>query len=82
MTNYEWELQANCFGKDTELFYCDDRDKIAQTMAKLICEACPVRGICLQFALDNKEEHGIWGGLTAKERKAKAIQLASKAIAS
>lgn len=33
-----------------------------------VCRGCPVRLDCLQFALDNGEQHGIWGGLTVTER--------------
>jgi hypothetical protein len=27
-----------------------------------------VRETCLQFALDNEEAHGIWGGMSARQR--------------
>lgn len=36
--------------------------------AKQICFACPVLTTCRQWALDNREPHGIWGGLTEQER--------------
>jgi WhiB family redox-sensing transcriptional regulator len=36
--------------------------------AKELCSVCPVRLECLQYAIDNKEEYGIWGGLDEKER--------------
>lgn len=82
MTNHKWELQANCFGMDTDIFYPEINTKEKIEQAKQICEDCPVRAMCLQVALDKNEKYGIWGGLTAKERKAKALQLARKAIAS
>lgn len=37
--------------------------------AKEICQSCPVQGSCLQFALRGGEDVGIWGGLTASERR-------------
>jgi len=37
--------------------------------AKAICQLCPVKAECLQEALDNKIDHGIWGGLSVKERR-------------
>jgi WhiB family transcriptional regulator, redox-sensing transcriptional regulator len=37
--------------------------------AKQICGACPVRAECLEYALEVKEDFGLWGGATAKERK-------------
>ncbi len=38
--------------------------------AKAICAVCPVKAPCLQYALEIREPHGIWGGLNELERKA------------
>ena len=38
-------------------------------LAKSICEDCPVRRPCLLWALETGEDHGVWGGATAKERR-------------
>jgi WhiB family redox-sensing transcriptional regulator len=38
--------------------------------AKAICLECPYRGRCLQYALENPELQGIWGGTTEYQRKA------------
>jgi WhiB family redox-sensing transcriptional regulator len=37
-------------------------------LAKKVCINCTAKVQCLEFALENKEIHGIWGGLTAYER--------------
>ena len=37
--------------------------------AKQFCGACDVAAECLAFALANNETHGIWGGLSPKERR-------------
>jgi WhiB family redox-sensing transcriptional regulator len=37
-------------------------------LAKKICRGCPIRLQCLEFALDNNERYGVWGGLTERER--------------
>lgn len=37
--------------------------------AKKICESCEVRSECLQYALENDERFGIWGGLSERERR-------------
>lgn len=37
--------------------------------AKRICQVCPVRSECLQWALDNNEQAGIWGGTSPAERE-------------
>jgi WhiB family redox-sensing transcriptional regulator len=41
----------------------------AQTARALaVCAMCPVRSVCLLFALDTGQRHGIWGGTTAGTR--------------
>ena len=37
--------------------------------AKRICSTCEVRRECLEFALENDERFGIWGGLSEPERR-------------
>ncbi len=39
-------------------------------MAQLICLTCTVARQCLEFAIEHEEEHGIWGGRTANQRRA------------
>lgn len=65
MTESWWE-QANCRGRDTELFYPERK---SDTEAKLCCYDCPVREACLQYALENGEI-GVWGGKNDEQRKA------------
>jgi len=38
--------------------------------ARQVCSACPVRQLCLDYAITNRITHGIWGGLTERERRA------------
>ena len=38
--------------------------------ARQVCAACPVRQPCLDYAITNRIVHGIWGGLTERERRA------------
>lgn len=37
--------------------------------AKKVCARCLVSDECAQYALDRDERHGIWGGLTERERR-------------
>lgn len=37
--------------------------------AKMVCRGCPVRGECLEYALDTNQDHGIWGGTSHQERR-------------
>lgn len=78
-SEYKWYELAACKGADTELFY-PPRDKsqykIIASQAKSYCmgpngkSPCPVRQECLWDAVKSDEQHGIWGGLSHRERNA------------
>jgi WhiB family redox-sensing transcriptional regulator len=36
--------------------------------AKAICAECSARDECLDYALEIREPHGVWGGLNESER--------------
>ena len=38
--------------------------------AQQICARCPVRQQCLDYAISHAIVHGIWGGLTERDRRA------------
>lgn len=59
--------QALCAWTDPETFFPEKGRSPAP--AKDICTACPVIDDCLDWALTNKEPYGVWGGLTAQERR-------------
>ncbi|MEV7077976.1 WhiB family transcriptional regulator [Streptomyces sp. NPDC093516] len=42
----------------------------AQKEAKILCLECPVRLDCVAHALDHREEYGVWGAMTERERRA------------
>ena len=70
-----WRERAACRrpGVDPDAFY-PDKGGSTRT-AKAICNggrdrhACPVKAQCLDYALDNDERFGIWGGLSERERR-------------
>ena len=70
-----WQGKAACRGPESALFFPPswperrDEKSDRETRAKSICASCGVRSLCLQFALDIKEQHGIWGGLNEAERR-------------
>jgi WhiB family redox-sensing transcriptional regulator len=37
--------------------------------AKEVCAECPVRAQCLEYALAERIEHGVWGGSSERERR-------------
>ena len=34
-----------------------------------MCRECDVKGICLQWAIDNNQDSGVWGGMSEEERR-------------
>ena len=38
-------------------------------VAIAICEGCPVRAECLEYALEHGEDQGIWGGVSERQRR-------------
>jgi WhiB family transcriptional regulator, redox-sensing transcriptional regulator len=63
-----WELAA-CAEMETETFF-RSADEPANEEAKGVCRGCTVRGPCLEYAVRYEIDVGIWGGLTARERRA------------
>jgi WhiB family redox-sensing transcriptional regulator len=62
-----WRERAACRGTDLDVFY-PERGQTAGP-ARLVCARCPVREPCLDYAVSNRITHGIWGGLTERERR-------------
>jgi WhiB family redox-sensing transcriptional regulator len=63
-----WRELAACRGTDLGVFF-PDRGEPAEA-ARQVCAECPVRQPCLDYAITNRIVHGIWGGLTERERRA------------
>ena len=65
-----WMLESNpCSTSDPDLWHPEGDNKQAMIDAKKACGRCFNRAICLDYALDHRELHGTWGGLSANERK-------------
>ena len=62
-----WTEEANCKGAEADLFF---PERGASTRkAKAICRACSVQSKCLEYAIENSEKFGIWGGMSERERR-------------
>lgn len=65
----EWREEALCRQTDADLWFPPHGGHLRVTRdAKRICESCPVIAECLEYALEQRYEIGIWGGKTPKER--------------
>jgi WhiB family transcriptional regulator, redox-sensing transcriptional regulator len=62
-----WRELAACRGFDLSLFF-PERGESAEP-ARRVCAQCPVRQPCLDYAVTNRIVHGVWGGLTERERR-------------
>jgi WhiB family redox-sensing transcriptional regulator len=62
-----WRYRAACRGIDLNVFF-PGRGESAEP-ARQICAGCPVRQPCLDYALSQGITHGIWGGLTERDRR-------------
>jgi len=67
MQQQVWREQAACRGFDTDLFFPETDEDAAPALA--ICQGCPVREACLEFALATNQADGVWGGTTPDERR-------------
>jgi WhiB family redox-sensing transcriptional regulator len=63
-----WRTDAACHGIDPDVFP-ERGDAAGMRAAKAICAGCPVSAACLDYALENHEREGVWGGTAAKERR-------------
>ncbi len=68
MSTASWRDAGRCRGVDPEVFYPED-DEDPGEEAKDICATCVVREACLENAIVGRERIGVWGGLTARERR-------------
>lgn len=63
----EWVTAATCRQGDPDALFVRGAQ---QREAATLCESCDVQRHCLATSLDNKEEFGVWGGLTERQRRA------------
>jgi WhiB family redox-sensing transcriptional regulator len=64
---YVWMFHARCRGINPAEFFPSDGTGVET--AQRVCAACPVTSECLEYALLNRIEHGVWGGASERERR-------------
>lgn len=69
-----WQMKAACLEVDPEIFFPERGG--SSKAARSVCLECEVRMECLRYALRNREQFGIWGGTSERERR-KLRRLAS-----
>lgn len=63
-----WMRSALCARRGQALFFVGRGGSTRPAMT--LCAACVVREQCLEYALDNPELQGVWGGTSEQERRA------------
>lgn len=69
----DWRHRSACRDEDPELFFPIGTTGPALQQveeAKQVCAVCDVRETCLAYALDSRQDAGVWGGLSEDERRA------------
>ncbi|MFJ3789302.1 WhiB family transcriptional regulator [Kitasatospora sp. NPDC090091] len=69
-----WHTGAACRRDEAGLFFAPSKEPTAarlsrEEQAKQVCARCPVLLECREHALAQPEPYGVWGGLTAAERR-------------
>jgi WhiB family redox-sensing transcriptional regulator len=65
----DWHDDAACRSMGADLFFSERGDIRWVAEAKAVCATCDVVEECLQWAIDTGSRHGVFGGLTPKERQ-------------
>jgi WhiB family redox-sensing transcriptional regulator len=62
-----WMADGNCRLHPPATFF--PSDGVGVDKARKICRGCPVAATCLEYALENRIDHGVWGGCSERERR-------------
>lgn len=63
----DWMARGKCRDVAPAVFFPSDGMGVQQ--AQRICADCPVTAECLEYALENHIDHGVWGGCSERERR-------------
>lgn len=62
-----WFSKAACKGADINMFFPKRGEVISDTVRQ-ICAVCPVQQECLDYALSQDFQIGVYGGLSGRQR--------------
>lgn len=69
----DWRHKARCRNEEPELFFSLTERGPAATdqidQAIRVCRRCPVQPECLSWALESGQDAGVWGGMSAIDRR-------------
>ena len=62
-----WMAEGNCRLYAPATFF--PSEGVGVDKARKICQTCPVTEPCLEYALEQRIDHGVWGGCSERERR-------------
>ena len=63
----DWMTHGLCRQVAPSTFF--PSDGVGVEVAKRICGNCPMQAPCLEYALAERIDHGVWGGASERERR-------------
>jgi WhiB family redox-sensing transcriptional regulator len=63
----DWMTRGRCRDIPPSMFF--PSDGVGVDVARRICAECPVQAPCLEYALVERIDHGVWGGASERERR-------------
>ena len=66
---FAWMAQGACVGAPSELFFPNDTEHEVIRQAKALCQTCPVLKTCADHAFTHREDYGVWGGMSERDRR-------------
>jgi WhiB family transcriptional regulator, redox-sensing transcriptional regulator len=70
----DWQKESRCLGVGNDYFFGDEKQQPTMSIkqvrqASKLCDVCPVYRECLRWALENREEYGVWAGTSGRVRR-------------
>lgn len=62
-----WMKDGECRNYPARAFF--PSDGVGVDAARAICATCKVSEPCLEYALEQRIDHGVWGGTSERERR-------------
>ena len=63
----DWMQRGSCRFEPPATFF--PSDGVGVEVAKRICAECPVQEACLEYALEQRIDHGVGGGTSERQRR-------------
>jgi WhiB family redox-sensing transcriptional regulator len=63
----DWMAEGLCADKHPSFFF--PSDGVGVEKARKVCNECPMQATCLEYALRNRIDHGVWGGTSERQRR-------------